>query len=53
MTGYPLDRLFEEVAYIAYHFNWSPDDILNMEHQDRQRWLQEVANINLRLNQEE
>ena len=21
--GYPLDQLFEEVAYIAYHFHWS------------------------------
>ena len=53
MTGYPLDRLFEEVAYIAYHFNWSLDDILNLEHRDRQFWLQEIAGINDRLNKGE
>ncbi len=53
MTGYPLDRLFEEVAYIAYHFNWPLDDILNLEHQDRLRWLQEIASINDRLNKDE
>lgn len=52
MSGYPLDRLHEEVAYIAYHFHWSRDEILNLEHQERQRWVNEIANINRRLNQE-
>jgi hypothetical protein len=46
---YPLDRLFEEVAYIAYHFHWSYDEIMTMEHAERQQWVQEVARINTRL----
>jgi len=32
MTGYPLENLFREVAYIAYHFHWPQDQIMNMEH---------------------
>ncbi len=48
MTGYPSDRLFEEVAYLAYHLHWSHDEIMSMEHRDRQRWVAEVAAIHRR-----
>jgi hypothetical protein len=48
--GYPLDRLFEEVAYIAYHFHWPHEEIMSLEHVDRQRWVDEIAKINRRLN---
>jgi hypothetical protein len=50
MTGYPSDRLFEEVAYIAFHFHWPPDEILDLEHPERRRWVNEIARINERLN---
>lgn len=50
IRGYPLDRLHEEVAYIAYHFHWSPESILTMEHPDRRRWVTEIGKINRRLN---
>ena len=43
------DRIYEEVAYIAYHFHWSLDDILDMEHPLRRRFVDEIAKINLRL----
>ncbi|MBW2057780.1 MAG: hypothetical protein JRH07_05765 [Deltaproteobacteria bacterium] len=49
--SYPLDRLFEEVAYIAYHFHWPFDQIMGMEHRERQRWVGEIAKINHRLNE--
>jgi hypothetical protein len=42
--------LFEEVAYIAYHFHWSYEHIMGLEHQERQRWVEEIAKINKRLN---
>jgi hypothetical protein len=42
--------LFEEVAYIAYHFHWPYGQIMSLEHQERQRWVQEIAKINKRLN---
>jgi Family of unknown function (DUF6760) len=51
MTGYPLDRLSEEVAYIAYHFHWPYDQIMGLEHLERQRWVSEVAKINRKLNE--
>ncbi len=50
--GYPSERLFEEVAYLAYYFHWPSDQILNMEHRDRQGWVAEAARINRRLNDE-
>ena len=53
MTGYPLDRLSKEVAYIAYHFHWPHDQIMALEHADRQQWVAEIAAINRRINSDE
>jgi len=50
---YATDRLFEEVAYVAYHFHWSMEEILNLEHADRQRYVSEISAINRRLSEEE
>jgi Family of unknown function (DUF6760) len=52
MIGYPSDRLFEEVAYVAYHFHWPYDQIMRLEHRERQRWVAEIAQINRRLNEQ-
>ncbi|HEU0082250.1 MAG TPA: DUF6760 family protein [Bradyrhizobium sp.] len=49
---YPLERLYEEVAYIAYHFHWPHEEILALEHAERQRWVAEIARINQRLNEQ-
>lgn len=51
MVSYPLERLLEEVAYVAYHFHWSYDEIMGMEHAERQQWVDQVARINTRLNE--
>ncbi len=48
--SYPLERIYQEVAYIAYHFHWSVDDILRMEHRERQIWVREVSEINKEIN---
>ncbi len=50
---YPLDRLYEEVAFIAYYFHWGYRDILEMEHRERQRWCEEVSRINKKLGQDQ
>ena len=50
---YATDRLFEEVAYVAYHFHWSMDEILDLEHRDRQAFAAEISSINRRLTEEE
>lgn len=49
--GYPSERLFEEVAYIAYHFNWPHDQILGLEHRERKDWVAQIAGINRRINE--
>ncbi len=47
--SYPSAQLYEEVAFIAFYFHWSPDAILNLDHRDRQRWVEEISKINKRL----
>ncbi|GAA1976224.1 DUF6760 family protein [Kitasatospora viridis] len=42
---YATDRLYQEVAYIAYHFHWGQDEILDMEHRDRRRYVEEIAGL--------
>ena len=51
--SYPLDRLHEEVAFVAYHFHWPLDQILALEHRDRRRWCEEISRINTRAAGEE
>jgi hypothetical protein len=48
---YPRDQLDQELAYVAYHFHWSPDDILDMEHHERHTWLREISRINREINE--
>jgi hypothetical protein len=52
VVRYPLDRIYEEVAFIAYHFHWSREEILNLEHRERQRWVEEISKINRQLSGE-
>ena len=47
--SYPSERLFEEVAYIAYYFHWPYEQILDLDHHERQRWVKQIAHINERL----
>jgi hypothetical protein len=51
IVGYPLDSLFEEVAFIAFHFHWPFEDILNLEHGDRHRFMDEISAINRQMNE--
>jgi hypothetical protein len=51
-VGYPLEPLYEEVAFIAYHFHWQHDQVLMLEHCERRRWVKEISEINGRLNDE-
>jgi Family of unknown function (DUF6760) len=52
ILGYPLEALYEEVAFIAYHFHWDLDRVLDLEHEDRARWVAEISRINQRANEE-
>jgi hypothetical protein len=50
VTGYPLPQAYREVAFIAYHFHWPADTIMNLEHRERRRWVSEISEINRRIN---
>ena len=52
MTTAP-DRLFDEVAYLAYHFHWGHAEILDLEHHTRARFIEEIASINRRIGGQE
>ncbi|MGD1715677.1 DUF6760 family protein [Dapis sp. BLCC M172] len=44
--SYPSEQLREEVAYLAFHFHWSLENILNLEHFSRREWVREIKKIN-------
>ena len=52
MMGYPLERLREEVAHISYYFHWPYEQVVLLDHRERQQWVSEIAQINQRLNEE-
>ena len=51
MSGYPLDKIYEEVAFIAYHFKWSYEELMEMDHSERRKWCGEISRINKALNE--
>ena len=40
------------MAFLAYHFHWPMNDILELEHADRRRWVAEISAINRRMSEE-
>ncbi len=48
---YPSDLLYEEVAFIAYYLHWPYQQIMALDHRERQRWVNEVSRVNQRLNE--
>ncbi|MFD9690735.1 DUF6760 family protein [Kitasatospora sp. NPDC059146] len=50
MTYAPA-RLYEEIAYIAYHLHWSREDLLDLTHYERGQWVREVARLNSRISE--
>ena len=48
---YAADRLFEEVAYVAYYLHWPLEEILDMEHPLRRRFVEEIGKINRHLSE--
>lgn len=52
ILSYPPESLHREVAYIAYHFHWGKDAIMEMAHPERGQWVKEIAHINRQANGE-
>ena len=49
---YPAEKLYEEMAFIAYYLHWSRDEVMSISHLERIRWCNEISGINRRLNDE-
>lgn len=45
---YPDEELWSELAYLAYHLHWELDALLELQHGDRGRMMDEVAELNER-----
>ena len=45
---YPTDTLLEEVAYVAYHFGWSREEILGLEHPERREYVGHISRLTSR-----
>ena len=52
MMRYPSDRLHEEVAYLAYHVSWTYQEVMQLDHRERGRWVTEVARLDQRTAQQ-
>ena len=48
MKLYPESALWNEIAYLAYHLHWDLNALLDLEHADRARLIESVADMNQR-----
>ncbi|MCC6437414.1 MAG: hypothetical protein IT196_20460 [Acidimicrobiales bacterium] len=48
MRQYPVDALWDELSYLAFHLHWEFDALLDLEHADRVRLVEHVAALNRR-----
>jgi hypothetical protein len=39
------------VAYLSRYLGWSYDEVMRLDHRERQRWVAEVARTNERINE--
>ena len=53
LVSYPQDRLYKEMAFLAYYLHWSQDELMNMDHRERRRWCSEISTINKKLSGDE
>jgi hypothetical protein len=42
---YGVDGLLEEISYVAYHFHWTLDQLLDLEHADRRRYVRLIQTL--------
>ena len=41
------------MAYLAYHFHWSREEILSLAHSERRIWVSQIGRINEEMNRED
>ena len=48
-VAYPLAQVRSEVAYIAYHFHWDIQTILDLPHRERVEWVGQISALNKKI----
>jgi hypothetical protein len=46
---YPVEWVYEEMAFLAYYLHWDLATLLELEHEERRRWCDEVSKLNRKL----
>lgn len=52
ISVYPAEKIYEEIAFIAYYAHWTRDELMAMSHLERIKWCNEFSSINRRLSDE-
>jgi hypothetical protein len=42
---YGAERLHKEVSYMAFHLHWPLNELLDLEHADRRRYVGLIENL--------
>ncbi|MGN1043809.1 MAG: DUF6760 family protein [Acutalibacteraceae bacterium] len=42
--------MYEEIAFLAYYFHWSREEIMLLPHRERIKFCNEVSKINKKMN---
>ena len=45
IRGYPLNRVTREVAMLARHVHWTHQELMDLDHAERRRWLAAVLQL--------
>lgn len=45
ILGYPLDRVYQEVAYLGLNVHWTQEEALGLDHAERRRWVDQVRKL--------
>lgn len=42
---YGAETIYDEVAYVAFHFGWAREEILDLEHAERARYVAQIDRL--------
>lgn len=45
IIGYPLERVYREVAFLGTRVHWTLDELMNFDHAERQKWIVELMRM--------
>ncbi len=49
----PVGELYRQLSFISYYFHWPLAEVMELPHLERERFCQEISQINRRANEGE